>query len=90
MRRPRLPLKPVRQQIWAQACELVIAGHAREISQTLANRFHVSERAVDAILVLEGLRHERTAATLKTGVLSALEESRIAASSVDEEVQEVA
>lgn len=84
-RRVRLPLAPVRAQIWAAACELVGDGHADEVSATLANRFHTSERIIDMVLVLEGMKHERIAATLRTGMIAALEESRRAAASIDDD-----
>ena len=61
-RRPRLPLRPVRLQIWAAACDLVIQGHGDEVSAVLANRFHTSERIIDMVLVTEGMRQERVAA----------------------------
>ena len=73
---PRLPLLPVRRKMWEAARDLVASGDSREVSAVLANRFNTSERIVDAVLVLEGLKHERVAATLRTGIVSALEQAR--------------
>lgn len=73
---PRLPLPAVRRKIWEAARDLVASGDGREISSVLASRFSTSERIIDAVLVIEGLRHERIAATLRTGIVSALEQAR--------------
>ena len=83
-RRTALPLAPVRRQIWEAACELITAGEPREHSAILAGRFHSSERIIMRVLLIEGMRHEREAAALRTGVLSALEIAREAAATVDE------
>lgn len=72
----RLPLLPVHREIWEAARDLVAAGDPREVSAVLANRFNTSERIIDAVLVLEGLKHERVAATLRTGIVSTLEQAR--------------
>ncbi|HUQ90820.1 MAG TPA: hypothetical protein VM120_03995 [Bryobacteraceae bacterium] len=77
--RPRLPLRPVRDEIWAAACDLVDDNNAGEVSAVLSNRFHTSERIIDMVLVMEGMRHERTVAALRTGILSTLEQGREAA-----------
>jgi len=77
--RTRLPLAPVRRAIWEAARDLVVTGDAREISGVLANRFSSSGAIIDRVLVLEGMRHERIAATLRTGVSNALDMAREAA-----------
>jgi hypothetical protein len=55
---------------------MVASGETREISEVLASRFHTGERVIDMVIVLEGIKHERIAATLRTGVLNALELAR--------------
>jgi hypothetical protein len=89
-RRPRLPLPAVRVQIWQAACDLVAAGDTRELGRTLASRFSTSERIIDMVLIIEGMRHERTAAALRTGIVGALEAARDAAAAVDIELSDVA
>jgi hypothetical protein len=83
-RRGALPLAPVRRQIWEAACELITAGESREHSAILAGRFHSSERIITRVLLLEGMRFEREAAALRTGLLSTLELAREAVATVDE------
>jgi hypothetical protein len=83
--RVRLPLPDVRRQMWEQACELVVAGESRRVSCVLANRFRTSERIIQHCLIVEGMRHERIAATLRTGVVNALELAREAGAAVDNE-----
>ncbi len=68
----RLPLIPVRRKIWDAARDLVATGDAREVSAVLANRFRLPEAVIDAVLVHEGIRHERVATTLRIGVTNAL------------------
>jgi hypothetical protein len=58
------PLPAVRKRVWEAACELVTAGSHRDIAGVLANRFSLSKRAVNAILVAEGMRHERIGSAL--------------------------
>jgi hypothetical protein len=89
-RRVRLPLPAVRVAIWQAACELITAGESREISAVLAGRFNTGERIIDAVLVAEGMRHERTAAALKTCILGALELARDAGAAIDTELSDVA
>jgi hypothetical protein len=69
---PRLPLQPVRREIWEAARDLVASGDGREVSAVLGNRYRLSEAVIDAVLVHEGMRHERVAAALRTGVVNAL------------------
>jgi len=76
--------------MWEQACELIAAGDAREISAVLANRFRTSERVVDAVLVVEGIRHQREAAALRNGLVNTLAIAQEAIAAVDEELSEVA
>jgi len=83
-RRGALPLAPVRRQIWEAACDLIASGEQREHSAILAGRFHSSERIVNQVLLLEGLRFEREAVALRNGVLNALEIAREASATVDE------
>jgi hypothetical protein len=83
-RQGALPLAPVRRQIWEQACDLIASGELREHSAILAGRFHSSERIIDRVLVIEGMRHEREAAALRTGLLNTLEIAREAMATVDE------
>ena len=63
---------------------MVASGEQREPSTILAARFHSSERVINRVLVIEGMRHEREAAALRTGVLNALAIAREAAATVDE------
>jgi hypothetical protein len=70
--------------------KLITAGEPREISAVLAGRFNTGERIIDAVLVAEGMRHERTAAALKTGILGALELARDAGAAIDTELSDVA
>jgi hypothetical protein len=74
--RVRLPLPAVRLRIWEAACELVAIGESRDLCAVLAGRFSTSARVVGLCLVIEGLRHQRTAAALRSGILSALELGR--------------
>lgn len=69
---PRLPLPAVRREIWEAARDHVASGDGREVSAVLANRFRLGQAVIDAVLVHEGVRHERIAATLRTGVANAL------------------
>jgi len=82
-RPPRLPTREVRRRIWEQACELVADDDNRDIAGVLANRFHTSERVITLCVVSEGMRHERVAATLRIGVLRALESARTVAANSD-------
>jgi hypothetical protein len=84
-RRPRLPLPAVRQQIFAAAADLIASDDQRELSAVLSKRFGLPERAIDLALVTEGMRHERVAAALRTGILSALESAKDAAASIEDE-----
>lgn len=70
---PRLPLPAVRRQIWDAARDLVAAGDTREVSAVLANRYRLPEAVIDAVLIHEGIRHERVAATLRQGIVNALD-----------------
>ncbi len=88
--RGQLPLVPVRQQIWAQACELVQSGDTRDLCALLANRFHTSERIIQTVLVLQGIQHERAAATLRNGIRNTLSLEREAVRSVEEDISNVA
>ena len=90
LRRPRLPLQPVRVEIWHAACELVSAGETRELGKALASRFSTSERIIDLVLIIEGMRHERTAAALRTGIVGALEAAKDAGAAVDVDLSGVA
>lgn len=74
VRAVRLPSPVVRQQIWDAAVGLL--GSERLISVTLARRFQLSPEAVESVILREGMRHERTAAALHTGILSALQMAR--------------
>jgi len=65
---------------------MIADGHADEISAVLANRFHTSERIIDLVLVAEGMRHERVAAALKTGIVAAMHSAREAGADVFEDV----
>ena len=56
----------------------------REHSAILAGRFHSSERIINRVLVIEGMRHEREAVALRTGLLNTLEIAREAVATVDE------
>jgi hypothetical protein len=76
--------------MWAQACDLIAGGETRELSAVLANRFHTSERIVDAVLVIEGMRHEREAAALRNGLVNTLAIAQEAIAAVDEELSQVA
>lgn len=69
---PRLPLPAVRREIWEQACELVTAGRAHELVAVLANRFQFPQRTVVAVLMAEGMSHQRAAATLRNGISNVL------------------
>lgn len=89
-RRARLPLRPVREAIWEAACALAVDGHSQELSAILAGRFHTSQRIIDLVLVTEGMRHQRTAATLRTGMLAALQQASASAAAVEEEMEDVA
>lgn len=81
--RASLPLPAIRRRIWEQACDLIASGE-HEHASILAGRFHCGERVISRVLLIEGTRHEREAAALRTGVLNALEIAREAGSSVDE------
>ena len=83
-------MDPVRNACRAAACERVAIGCADEVSAVLANRLHTSERTIDMVLVLQGIRHERVAAALRTGVLSALEEARQAGASIEADIEDAA
>ena len=89
-RRARLPLQPVRLEIWQAACELVSAGETRELGKALASRFSTSERIIDLVWIAEGMRHERTAAALRTGIVGALEAAKDAGAAVDIDLSDVA
>jgi hypothetical protein len=82
--RAALPLPAVRRRIWEQACDLISSGEQREISTILAARFHSSERMINRVLVIEGMKHEREAIALRTGLLNALQIAREAAAGVDD------
>lgn len=69
-----LPLRPVRKRIWEEAREL--AGSDRPIGATLSRRFELPPATIEAVLVWEGIRHERTATALRTGIVNALEIAR--------------
>ena len=60
------------------------------VSTVLANRFHTSERIADAVLVIEGMRHEREAAALRNGLVNTLSIAQEAIAAVDEELSDVA
>lgn len=90
LRRSHLPLQPVRLKIWRAACDLVANGETRELGKTLASRFSTSERIIDMVLVIEGMRHERTAAALRTGLVGALEAAKDASASVEADLCDVA
>jgi len=85
--RAGLPLLAVRRRIWDQACDLIASGE-REHSAVLAGRFHCSERIVNRVLLIEGMRHEREAAALRTGILNAIEIAKDAGVSTVEEFAE--
>ena len=76
--------QPIRKRIWEQACDLVAAGHTRDLSRVLANRWNTGADMIDVVLVLEGSRYQRGAAALKTGVLNALALAREAEDAADE------
>jgi hypothetical protein len=82
--RVSLPLPAVRRRIWEQACDLIASGEQREHSALLAGRFHTSERLINRVLVIEGMRHEREAAALRTGLLNTLEIAKEAVATLDE------
>jgi len=84
VQRARLPLPAIRRQIWEQACDLIASGEQCEHSPILARRFQCSEGVISRVLLIEGMRHEREAAALRTGVLNALEIAREAGLSMDE------
>jgi hypothetical protein len=44
-----------------------------------ANRFHTSERVIDTILVIEGMRHERVAAALRNGLVTLMKPTPVIA-----------
>lgn len=67
-----------------------MAGESRELSAVLAGRFNTGERVIDAVLVAEGMRHERTAAALKTGIIGALESAKDAGATIESELSDVA
>jgi len=56
----------------------------------LADRFRLSERIVDLCRMLEGLRHQRAAAALRSGIVSALEMARAAEVAVLRDMADVA
>jgi len=74
LRVPRLPLVSVRRQIWEAALDLQRDG--RSIAATLAKRFDLPAHTIEAVLLLEGAKHERTAAALRTGIANTLELAR--------------
>jgi hypothetical protein len=79
-----MPLPSVRRRIWEQACDLIASGEEREHALVLAGRFQCSQRIIHRALLIEGMRHEREAAALRTGVLNALTIAREARNSVEE------
>jgi hypothetical protein len=81
--RTQLPLPGVRKQVWAQACDLVSTGTGADIPSLLARRFDTTEEIINRILIAEGMKHEREAAALRSGLLSALSLGREARASVD-------
>ena len=85
-----LPLVPIRRQIWEAACELILSGERIHISGALANRFRTTERVINCVLVTEGMRHQREAAMLRTGLLNTLELSRESAAAVEADLEQSA
>jgi len=83
-----LPLDAVRRRIWEQACELAVTGDVRDLTAVLANRFQLSRRVIHLTLIAEGMRHERTAASLRNGIVNALAMAREDSSAVAEELAE--
>ena len=55
---------------------LAIAGEARDALAVLSNRFSLSKRTIHLALIAEGMRHERTAATLGNGMANQLTMAR--------------
>lgn len=88
--RPRLPLRPVRQEIWVAACDLLIHGDLRDIPAVLANRFHTSERIIGVVLLVEGMRHERVAAAFRNGIAESLNAGHEASRQFEDDIAEVA
>jgi len=89
-RRNRLPLPDVRRRIWEQACDLVADGEKRDLSAVIAKRFDIPESTICLVLTLEGMRHERTAAALRNGVLNALAIASEAGHGVNDDISDVA
>jgi hypothetical protein len=60
------------------------------LGKALASRFSTSERIIDLVLIIEGMRHERTAAALRTGIVGALEAARDASAAIEVDLFDVA
>src|SRR4029077_12989049 len=85
IRTASLPVPAVRRKIWEAACDLLARQDCRLIHKALANRFQISECAVSRSLVIQGMKHERAAAALQHGVMTALALAREAERSVEED-----
>ena len=84
------PLPAVRKRVWEAACELVTAGNTHDLPGVLANRFGLPKRTIHAIIVSEGMRHERISTTLSLGIANLLELAQEAGAAVIDEISEVA
>ncbi len=57
---------------------------------TLAKRFDLPEHVIEVTLIAEGMRHERTAATLRNGLANVLAMARETGATIEEDLSEVA
>jgi hypothetical protein len=85
-----LALAAVRRRIFEAAAELVTTGEARDVPAVLSNRFKLSKRTVTISIVAEALKHERTAVTLRNGMVNLLAMARQAEGAIDADLSEVA
>jgi predicted transcriptional regulator with HTH domain len=72
--RRALPIPAVRKQIWEAAQSLDPCDQL--VSEVLAREFELPPSTIEAVLLREGRRYERTAAALRTGIVSALQAGR--------------
>jgi hypothetical protein len=73
-----------------EAVDLVMSGQPDDLGAVLANRFRTNQRVIALCLVVEGVRHQWSAASLRHGILSALQMGKDAESAVLADAAEVA
>jgi hypothetical protein len=81
-----LPRADIRRHIWQQAVELIALGDSRDPYVVLSDRLRLPRGTISLVILLQGMKYERQALTLRTGIANALQMSHDAAASVEEEI----